>query len=89
MQCRSLNSQPAQNRSRSEPAWKRHRPLQNLQIFHSRNFTRAELLEMRRLPLCVEQHETALPQSFNQCDERDFGGEAETGGTESIPIATT
>jgi len=40
----------------------------------SRNFNAAELLQMGREPLRVEQHKFAGPQTFHQRDKRNFRG---------------
>src|SRR5262245_44290629 len=40
--------------------------LKNPQILSARNFHRAELLQVWRLPLGVEQHEASLPESFHE-----------------------
>ncbi len=48
------------------------RRVQQVQIKMSRNFARAELLQMRREPLRVEQGKAALAQTFDQRPERDL-----------------
>ena len=44
-----------------------------MQIKGARNFGRAELGEMRREPLNVEQGETAFSQTFDQLPKRNLG----------------
>src|SRR6266700_8242562 len=44
-----------------------------MQIKGARNFGSAELLEVRREPLNVEQRETAFSQTFDQPPKRNLG----------------
>ena len=65
---------PAMKRSVSKLELLRHlhRSSQQTQIMASRNFDAAELLEMRREPLGVEQREFPFSHSLHQRDQTDF-----------------
>src|ERR1700730_13777248 len=45
-----------------------------MEILLTRDFDRAEFLQVRREPLRVEQREAALPKPFHQGDKRDLRG---------------
>ena len=54
---------------------------ETFQVVGSTNLGAAELLQVRRHPLRVEQHEAARPQSLHQRDERDLRGVGRACGT--------